>query len=174
MWRSTAARWFGAACLLHGLIIGTVWGQVSFGLLVHGQPGAKEIALGRLAGLLAGSAVLLQLILVSRPLWLEPAVGCDRLFRLHRLLGFVIGPLFLLHPSLLVVGGARRHHVSLAQQFMDLAANWPHVWLSTVAVLLIMPTVVVSLPMIRKRLTHETWHLPHLTMYLAVVLASLH
>jgi predicted ferric reductase len=174
MWRSTAARWFGAACLLHGLIIGTVWGQVSFGLLVHGQPGAKEIALGRLAGLLAGSAVLLQLILVSRPLWLEPAVGCDRLFRLHRLLGFVIGPLFLLHPSLLVVGGARRHHVSLAQQFMDLAANWPHVWLASVAVLLIIPAVVVSLPTIRKRLTHEAWHLPHLTMYFAVVLASLH
>jgi predicted ferric reductase len=174
MWRRASARWVGAACLLHGLIIGAVWGRVSFGLLVHGQPGAWEIAVGRLVGLLAGSAVLLQLILVSRPPWLEPAVGCDRLFRLHQVLGFVIAPLFLVHPILLVVGGARRHHVSLGQQFMDLVENWPHVWLATVAILLIIPTVVLSLPSIRRRLAHETWHLPHLMMYLAVVLASLH
>jgi len=130
--------------------------------------------MGRLAGLLLGSAVLLQVILVSRPPWLEPAVGCDRLFRLHRYLGFAIGPLFLLHPSLLIVGNARRHHVALGQQFMDLAEDWPHVRLATIAFLLVVPTILSSLPMIRKRLSHEAWHLPHLTMYLALGLASLH
>jgi predicted ferric reductase len=172
--RSTAAQSLGIACLLHGLVVGGVWWQVSSGLLLHGQPGNRAVALGRLAGLMVSSAVLLQLLLVSRLPWLEPTVGCDQLFRLHRRLGFTIAPLFLAHPGLLIVGYARRHHLSLAQQFVDLAGNWPYVWLAIVAVVLIVPIVVVSIPVIRRRLTHEAWHVPHLAMYAAVGLALLH
>jgi predicted ferric reductase len=172
--RNAAAQSLGAACLLHGLVVGAAWWHVSSGLLVNGQAGGRAVALGRLAGLTVSSAVLLQLLLVSRLPWLEPTVGCDQLFRLHRRLGFAIGPLFLAHPTLLTVGYARRHHLSLAQQFMDLAEDWPYVWLAIVAVVLIVPTVVSSIPVIRRRLTHEAWHVPHLAMYLAVGLASLH
>src|SRR5579872_270839 len=174
MWRTAAGRWFGAACLLHGLVVGSAWYRTSFRLLAHGQPGGWEIASGRLVGLLAGSAAILQLVLVSRPPWLEPAIGCGRLFRLHRALGSVIGPLFLLHPLLLIVGGARRHHLSLGQQFTDLARDSPHLWPAVIVVLILIPTMLLSLPVIRKRLPYEAWHLSHLTMYLVVALASLH
>jgi predicted ferric reductase len=80
----------------------------------------------------------------------------------------------LAHPILLTLGGARRHHLALGRQFLDLAEDSPYVWLATVAVLLIVAAVVSSLRVIRKRLTHEAWHVAHLTMYLAVGLASLH
>jgi predicted ferric reductase len=172
--RNAAAQSLGTACLLHGLVVGAAWWQVSSGLLLNGQAGGRAVALGRLVGLMVSSAVLLQLLLVSRLPWLEPTVGCDQLFRLHRRLGFAIGPLFLAHPTLLTVGYARRHHLSLARQFMDLAGDWPYVRLAIVAVVLIVPIVVSSIPLIRRRLTHEAWHVPHLAMYLAVGLASLH
>ena len=83
------------------------------------------MALGRLAGLLVGSGVLLQVVLVSRLPWIEPSMGCDRLYRLRRRLGFLIGSLLLAHPALLTVGYSRRHHLSVRRQFMEFAGDSP-------------------------------------------------
>jgi len=154
--------------------IGTVWWRVSGGLLFSGQPGGRAVALGRLAGLLVGSAVLLQLVLVSRLPGIEPSLGCDRLYRLHRRLGFVIGSLFLGHPALLTFGYAHWHQLSLRLQFVEIAQDLPHAWPAIGATLMIVTTVALSTPIIRRRLTYEAWHAGHLGMYLAVGLASLH
>src|SRR5258708_10728271 len=122
----TPAQWLGTACVAHAVAIGTVWWHVSGGLLFGGHPGGRAVALGRLAGLLVSSAVLLQLALVSRLPGIEPSLGCDRLYRLHRRLGFAIGSLFLGHPALLTFGYARWHHLSLRRQFVDIARDLPH------------------------------------------------
>ena len=97
--RVTPAQWLGTACLVHALVVGVAWWHVSSGLLLAGPPGGGAIALGRLAGLLGSSAMLLQLVLVSRLPWLERSVGCDGLVRVHRRLGFALGPGFLAHPT---------------------------------------------------------------------------
>ena len=131
------------------------------------------MALGRLAGLLLGSGVLFQLVLVSRLPWIEPSVGCDRLYRLHRRLGFLIGSLLLVHPALLTVGYARRHQLSVSRQFMEFAADWP-TGLAIAAFLVIALVVASSTPVIRRRLKYETWHVGHLAMYVALGVASLH
>ena len=100
-------------------------------------------------------------------------MGCDRLYRLHRRLGFLIGSLFLAHPALLTLGYARRHHVSISRQFVEFAADWP-TRLAIAAAVVIVLMVASSVSAIRRRLTHETWHASHLAMYVALGLASLH
>jgi len=142
-------------------------------LLLSGQSGGRAVALGRLAGLLVGSGVLLQLVLVSRLPWIEPSVGCDRLYRWHRRLGFFIGSLLLLHPALLTVGYARRHHLSIRKQFVEFATDGP-TGLAIAALVVMALMVTLSTPVIRRRLTYETWHASHLAMYVALGLVSLH
>jgi predicted ferric reductase len=172
--RITPAQWLGTACVLHASVVGAAWWHVSGGLLSHGHPGAPAVALGRLAGLLVSSAVLLQLVFVSRLPWIEASVGCDRLFRWHRRLGFVIGSGFLGHPALLILGYARRHHESFSDQFMEIARDWPYVWLAMIATVVIVAAATLSTPFLRRRLTYEAWHVSHLAMYVAVGFASLH
>ena len=169
----TPAQWLAVACLLHAAALGGAWWHVSSRLLLNGESGGRAVALGRLAGLLVGSGVLLQLVLVSRLPWIEPSMGCDRLYRLHRRLGFLIGSLLLAHPLLLTVGYARRHHLSISRQFIEFAADWP-TGLAIAALVVIALMVASSTPVIRRRLTYETWHVSHLAMYVALGLASLH
>ena len=160
------------ACLLHSTALGVAWWHASR-MLLDGHSGGRELALGRLAGLLVGSAVLLQLVLVSRLPGLEPSVGSDRLYRWHRRIGFTLGSLFLAHPALVTVGYARRHHLSVTRQFMEFAADWP-TRLAIAALIVIALMVASSTPLIRRRLTYETWHVSHLAMYVALGLASWH
>jgi predicted ferric reductase len=169
----TPAQWLAVACLLHAAALGVAWWHVSSRLLLNGGSGGRAVALGRLAGLLIGSGVLLQLVLVSRLPWIEPSMGCDRLYRLHRRLGFLIGSLLLVHPLLLTVGYARRHHLSISRQFIEFAADWP-TGLAIVAIVVIAVTVASSTPVIRRRLAYETWHVSHLAMYVALGVASWH
>jgi predicted ferric reductase len=132
------------------------------------------VALGRFIGLLVGSGVLLQLTLVSRLPWLEPSVGCDRLYRLHRYLGIIIAPLFLSHPVLLTFGYSRRHHLSLSGQLVNIVAGRPQVGLAVAAILIMAMVVASSLPPIRRHLTYDAWHASHTAMYVAIVLAFFH
>jgi predicted ferric reductase len=169
----TPAQGLAVACLLHAAALGIAWWHASSRLLLSGQSGGRAMALGRLAGLVIGSGVLLQLVLVSRLPWIEPSMGCDRLYRLHRRLGFLIGSLLLVHPALLTVGYARRHHLSVSRQFIEYAADWP-TGLAMAALVVIALIVTLSTPGLKRRLTYETWHLSHLGMYVALGLASLH
>jgi predicted ferric reductase len=172
--RITPLQWFGGACVLHTCALGGAWWHISGALIASGAPGSLLVALGRLVGLLVGSAVLLQVALVSRLPWIEPSLGCDRLYRLHRCLGFVVAPLFLSHPVLLTFGYAWRYQVSVSQQFIDITTGWPYARLAIMGIVIIVLVVTSSLPPIRRRLTYDAWHGGHLAMYLAIGLASLH
>jgi predicted ferric reductase len=141
--------------VLHTSALGLAWWHSSGALISSGAPSGPLVALGRLAGLLVGSAVLLQVALVSRLPWIEPSLGCDRLYRLHRCCGFVVAPLILSHPVLLTFGYARRYRVSLSQQFIDIATGWPYAWLAIVGIVIIALAVASSLSPIRRRLTYD-------------------
>ena len=161
------------ASVLHVTALGAAWWHASSRQLLGGHAGGRELALGRLAGLLVGSGVLLQLILVSRLPGLEPSIGSDRLYRWHRRIGFALGSLFLAHPVLVTVGYARWYQLSVRGQFMEFATDWP-TRLAIAAFILFSLMVASSTPLIRRRLTYETWHASHLAMYVALGLASWH
>ena len=167
----TPVQWLAVACLLHFAALGVAWWHASSRMLLNGHSGGRELALGRLAGLLVGSGVLLQLILVSRLPGLEPSVGSDRLYLLASAHRFHARFLVLAHPTLVTVGFARRYQLSVTGQFMDFAADWP-TRLAIAALIVIALMVASSTPLIRRRLTYETWHVSHLTMYVALGLAS--
>jgi predicted ferric reductase len=169
----TPAQWLVVACLFHAAAVGVAWWHFSSRLLLSAESGGVAVAFGRLAGLLFGSCVLLQLVLVSRLPWIEPSMGCDRLYRLHRRLGFLIGSLLLAHPALLTVGYAHLQHLSVRRQFMEFALDWP-TGLAIAALVVIGFIVALSTPMIKRRLTYERWHASHLAMYVALGLASMH
>jgi predicted ferric reductase len=160
--------------VLHSCVLSAVWWHTSGALISSGTPGSWLVALGRLAGLLGGSVVLLQVALVSRLPWVEPFLGCDRLYRLHRSVGVVATPLLLSHPVLLTLGYARRYEVSLSRQFVDFATSWPYARPAIAGIVIILLTVASSMPPIRRRLTYDMWHGGHLAMYLAIGLVSLH
>jgi len=172
--RITPLQWFAGACVVHICAVGGAWWHISGALISSGAPGGRLVALGRLIGLLVASAVLLQVALITRLPWIEPSVGCDRLFRLHRYLGFVVASLIVSHPVLLTIGYARRRHVSISRQFIDIATSWPYAWLAIAAIVIIALVVASSVPPIRRHLTYDVWHVGHLAMYIAIALAFLH
>jgi predicted ferric reductase len=172
--RITPLQWLASACVFHTCALSFAWWHISGPLISSGAAGGRLVALGRLVGLLVGSVVLVQLALVSRLPWIEPSVGSDRLYRLHRSIGFVIAPLFVSHPVLLTVGYARRHRIPPSEQFVTIASAWPHAWLAIVALVIIALVVTSSLPPIRRHLTYDAWHAGHTAMYFAIALASIH
>jgi predicted ferric reductase len=81
--------------------------------------------------------------------------------------------LFLAHPVLVTVGYARWYQLSVRGQFIEFATDWP-TRLAITAFIVIALMVASSTPLIRRRLTYETWHVSHLAMYVALGLASWH
>lgn len=132
------------------------------------------LVIGRLAGLLAVCAVLLQVTLINRAKWVERAFGLDRLFRLHHWVGFSVVALFLAHPLLLTISWARRGEVSLWFQFKDFLQNWDDVAAAAVAVVIFLAVVALSAALVRKRLKYEWWYATHLCVYAAILLAFGH
>jgi predicted ferric reductase len=77
-------------------VIVVLWAGASGSLLAAETPHAL-LALARLAGLLAATSVLVQIVLIGRVRWVEQAFGLDRLSRVHHWNGFAIVALALLH-----------------------------------------------------------------------------
>lgn len=71
----------------------------------------SALACGRLAGLLAVCALLLQLVLAGRVKWVERVFGLDRLFRVHHWNGFAVIALalWLVHGRPLVAAEGSCH-----------------------------------------------------------------
>ncbi len=154
------------------LITLTFW-WLGSGSLMHDTNGIL-IATGRLMGLLLQLAILTELILIGRIKFVEQAFGFDKLNMLHRKIGYSIGGFMLLHPLLLTVGYAREHGVSLIAQFADFVNNYEDVLRASLAFWIIVLVVIISLPAVRKLMRYETWHVLHLPMYVAIVLAFGH
>ena len=97
-------------------------------------PGGLLTAGGRLAGLAAGYAMVVVVVLVARLPPLERAIGQDRLVRWHRKLG--PWPLYLLvaHASLIVVGYARAAHDGVLHQLGQLLWTYPGILAASVPI----------------------------------------
>jgi ferredoxin-NADP reductase len=137
-------------------------------------PGGLLTAGGRLAGLAAGYAMVVVVILVARLPPLERAIGQDRLVRWHRKLG--PWPLYLLvaHASLIVVGYARAAHDGVLHQLGQLLWTYPGILAATVGGVALIAAGVTSYKKARAKMAYETWWSVHLYTYLALFLSFSH
>jgi len=132
------------------------------------------LAYGRLAGLLAAFAILLQLLLMGRLPWLGRVYGFDRLARAHHVLGFALVVPLLAHPVLVTLGHAAESDQSWLAQSGDFFRHWPYLWAATLGSGLLAAAIATSVLVVRRRLKYETWYAIHLTLYLAIALVFLH
>ncbi len=129
---------------------------------------------GRITGLLAGYAVVVQLALMARVPWLEHHVGTDRLARWHASGGRYTVFLALAHTLLIIWGYAIAAHAGVVSETGTLLTSYPDVLMATVALGLLLAVGTVSARAARRRMSYETWHFVHLYTYLAIALAFAH
>ncbi len=168
-------KWiFTALFFANAAAIALFWWQGSSGLLVHPYDGSALIAFGRLAGLLTEFFILIELILISRISLIEKTYGFDVLNQLHRWIGYGLLGGIIFHPLMIAGGYASANGVSLTAQFFDFFLHWENVALAAIGLIVLVIVAIISLPIIRKKLKYETWHVTHLLMYVAIGLALGH
>lgn len=138
------------------------------------QTGNQLAAFGLLAGLLAQVLLLTELVLISRISFIEQAFGFDKLNQLHRWLGYSLGLAILIHPILMIWAGAAATGTSAVQQAQTLASAGGHIFNAFLGVALLILAIIISVPIIRKKLKYEAWHFGHLLMYVAIGLVFGH
>ncbi len=154
---------------------------VSLGLwlLTGGLTGAvassvgAALSIGRLSGLVAALAAMFGLVLTARPRWLERRAGLDHLIGWHRITGMAAAFGMAIHvvASLVAAGGG----VGGAWRgLVDLVAGTDWFVAAVAAAALFAIISISSWRRLRRRVSYETWHLIHLSGYLAVVLAFPH
>jgi predicted ferric reductase len=157
-------RFLSALFLLNLIVTVACWWTGSRSLL----PTNPLIAIGLLAGLLAQMLILTELILVSRLTLVEQAFGFDKLNQLHRWLGYTLGVAILVHPILMIWGGAAATGTSALSQTQALLSSSDDIFNAFVGLGLLLVAVIISVPTIRRKLKYETWHFGHLLMYVAI------
>lgn len=141
-------------------------------LLSSPQGFAKPITyqVGQILGSLSLTALALQLLLSSRANFLERRVGLDRIMRLHAFNGKLLVLTVLLHPTLLLWP-----QIVASSSFLTIFETYTvYHWLGTLAVAIIVFTVLVTVFSRTIRLNYEHWKWLHKGTYVAVVLGFFH
>lgn len=124
-------------------------------------------------GMLAGYLVLVAMVLMSRWPVLEHGVGADVLARWHAPLGRAVVGLVLVHAVGAVLVWAQITGMSVPEALLD-ALGFTGMVAATIGTALLLVVAWASARGARRRLSHERWHLIHLTTYVAVALSFLH
>jgi predicted ferric reductase len=137
-------------------------------------PGPWLTNAGRITGLLAGYAIAILLVLMSRAPILERGIGTDTVTRWHAMGGRYTVCLIAAHAALITWGYSVTAHTNVIHQTDSLLMSYPDVMMATVAGALFVGIGVISARKARQRLRYETWYHLHLYTYLAIALAFSH
>nr|WTB36415.1 ferric reductase-like transmembrane domain-containing protein [Streptomyces sp. NBC_00830] len=129
---------------------------------------------GRIAGLLAGYAAPVLVLLMARLPFLERGVGADRLARWHAMGGRYMVSLVLAHVVLIIWGYALTDASGVAGETVEIVFHYPEMLKATFATVLLLGVAGVSARAARRRMRYETWYYLHLATYLAVALGFGH
>lgn len=125
------------------------------------------------AGMLAGYAVLVMMVLMSRWPILERGVGADRLARWHSRGGRSVLTLVLVHAVAAVLGWSQAQGLSPLAALIDVL-GMPGLVTATLGTVLLCSVAAVSIHQARSRLSFERWHSIHLLTYVAIALSFSH
>ena len=132
------------------------------------------VAAGSIAGLLAAYLLLVLVALMARVPWLENRVGSDVVARYHRSLGEYTVVLACSHALLITSGYAWQSGTNPVSEGVTVLLDYTDVWLSAIALALLVLVGVVSARAVRRKLSYESWYHVHLLVYAAIGLAFAH
>ncbi|GGL97985.1 ferredoxin reductase family protein [Micromonospora yangpuensis] len=135
---------------------------------------ATLTAAGRIAGLVAGYLLLVQVLLMSRLGILERWVGTERLVRWHRDVGATLLVAVLAHLALIVVGYARSAGHPVLTQVGLLLRDYEDMVSAFTAAGIIVLLGLTGVRAVRRALPYELWHRLHLASYLVLLLGFGH
>lgn len=146
--------------------------------LASGHASTILIAVSRLTGLVAMDLLLIEMLLAARIPWVDRVYGMDRALLAHRVLGRITVPLVLVHVWTIVLGYAARDHlnpvIGFVSESFQLVTGDSDVLFATAATVLLCVVAVTSVSIARRKLSYEWWHVVHLSVYAAVILAVPH
>lgn len=167
-------HWFWHGLYSLGIVtILVFWWQAS-GKHTLATASSVNIAAGNLTGLIGTYAILWQLVLLGRLPFLERHFGLEKLTWLHKWNGYLALTLILAHTVFLIIGFSLAEHVGLLKQTLDFMLNWEDVLKATLATILLIIIVPMSIGIVRRGFKYETWYYVHLFTYLAILLAFSH
>lgn len=161
-------QFWSSLFLLNLLAILILWVIGSFQQLPHPGGGNLLIAFARISGLLLEYAILIQLILIGRMTFIEEAFGFDRMNRLHQLIGYSLATLIIAHPLLLTLGYSVLNHDTFLGQLVNFLRGWEDVFKAFMGLVLFLYVILISIPVVRRKINYELWHYTHLLAYVAV------
>jgi len=137
-------------------------------------PGGPVTFAGNLTGMIGTYLALMMVLLVSRIPAIERVLGQDGLLRWHRRLAPWPISLLVAHAVFITVGYAQAARSGLWHEADILLTRFPDVLIATIGLGIMCLIGVISIRVIRRRLSRETWWLVHLYMYLALALSFMH
>ncbi|HZM84278.1 MAG TPA: ferric reductase-like transmembrane domain-containing protein [Candidatus Limnocylindrales bacterium] len=132
------------------------------------------LAIGRITGMVGGVVLLLQILSMSRVGWLERLIGAHDLMVWHRELGGYLLIMILTHMAATIVGYAAGAQVPILRETWSMVAADLDMVTATVATALLVVIALMSIRMLRRRMSYEKWYHLHLTSYLVVILGYGH
>lgn len=131
-------------------------------------------SIGRITGLFATYALLIQLLLLARLPFLERIASFDRLTTWHKINGKLTLALILAHVGFITAGYALMDRLSIPAQFLSFFHAYRGVAAALIGTILLILVVITSIVAVRRRLGYQTWFLVHLMAYSAVALTWFH
>ncbi len=160
---------------LIAVVVATIvfWLAGSESMLVSGLGASIAIAFGRLAGLALMLLVFCQVLLASRMPLLDafPSFSAPRM---HRLCGFSILGMIVIHVCLLVGGYAARDHRGVFEQCSVFITTWDNVVYALVGAVVILAIGIMSIRAVRTLFRYELWYAFHLFLYGAIAFSFMH
>lgn len=148
------------------------WNDTPAGSIDSG--GEQFVHAGRITGLVAGYALLLQVLLRSRVGFVERLVGTERITRWHRDLGAVLLLTVLAHAALILVGYALLDRISLFAEVGVLLAEYEDMTSAVVATVILVAVGLLAVRTVRAAVPYELWKVLHATSYLVLLLSYGH
>lgn len=129
---------------------------------------------GRLAGMIAGYTLLMQILLMSRVGWLERSIGAHHLTRWHRRLGAWLVFLVLAHTACIAVGYAALGSTGALAQAWAMFTGYEDLDKAFIAAAILTVLGLLAIRAVRRALPYEVWYWLHLTAYVVLVLGYAH
>src|SRR5215207_7876335 len=136
--------------------------------------GDAVTAAGRIVGMVAGFALLVQILLMSRVQWLERWIGAHTLMAWHREVGTFLLVAVLGHVALTVVGYAAVSGEPVIRQAWTMLTTYEEMAGAFAATGLLVAVGMLAIRAIRRAMPHELWYALHLFSYLVLLLGYGH